>query len=1136
VEGQPVAGRAKEVRQNLQALMPSTLAQKISASAGEIMGEHREVTVVYVSVSRAAGQFTLDNEDSYFLMEVALRLLTEVVYTYEGTIDKFTGDGLVALFGAPVAHENDPERAIRATLEMQTAFEPWQQQVNQKYGFDFQLRIGINSGAVIAGKVGSDLHMDYTVIGETVNLAYHLQLAAEPGFILVSRDTYRRTRTLFEFTVLPPLTIQWLPQPIQAYRPLTLRLQPQPPGFQPPLIGRGHALAHMEKALANVINGHRLGVILLTGEAGLGKSRLADEFRQAVLPAQAQVYQGHCLTYARSTPLYVIASLVRHTLSLPETTPDELQIEALRSRLQHLNLPDTDLTPYLAHVLGLLPAAPELENRIRLLDEAMLLRQTHAALRRLLLAQAEHGPAVIILEDLHWIDSASLEFLKYFFQTTPHAPLLVLLISRPTGGDPTLLRPLIDSAAGEPGRFIDLPLSPLNAAEGQLMADHLIPQTSARAWALKRHIVARAEGNPFFVQEILRMLIDQGGLIRSADTGAWEVTPPANDLLKQTPGSVKGLILARFDRLPENSRQALQKAAVLGPKFTAPMLRQLLNLPPEAPAPHLDILLAREFLIVTSFRGQPGYKFQHALLQETVYSTLLNRDRAKIHGRIAQIIENSPLWLAEERVELLAYHYTQSDAPARALPYLLTAADKAAQRCAYETAIDRYRQAAALTASSPEEADQTYLRVRLGLGRALKFTGNFTEAAQIFTDVLETFPLSSQPVPAPSQIETLRQLADTRQREGQFDEALTYLESGLRSLNGHRTTETNRLWQAILDRMAWIRFRQGKLDDARRLALEASGDESINGHDPMRLASLYNTLGGIAWQQGHLSQAVTYVEHSLQLYEQTGYLWGTAIAYGNLGVLYNCLGNWLRAVECHEQAQAVQQIIGNPEGLAVSLDNLGLLHMSMGHHTQAGQDLAQGLALRTRLGDMWGMAQSHSNLAYLALVEGHLDTANQHVSQALPLADKIGSAEIRAQARWVLALVQAEQAQWPAALETATQALEIARSAGLQEKEIECLRVLGTLHTHQGQFDQAEPLLRRSQELAVAQNDPYLQGQALFELGRLYRQQSAAHPVEAEAWQTKAAAALRQAAALFQALGAAHDLNLARQALSFAQK
>jgi class 3 adenylate cyclase len=802
--------RSEEVRQNLQALMPTALARKISAASSEILGERRDVTVLFVNVTNCtATVFEVDDEDSFQFIDEALRLLVDVVYRYEGSIDKFTGDGLVALFGAPVAHENDPERAIRAALEMQAVIQLWQTRTSQLHDADFQMRIGINTGQVIAGKVGNDLHMDYTVIGETVNLAYHLELVAEPGTILVSPETYQRARSLFEFKALPPLTIDWLPQPIQAFHPLHLQqtsgLESGVSGMQASLIGRANELARLQNAMSEVQAGGQSRVAMVTGEAGVGKSRLVAEFRRWLHTSDVRLYRGSSLTYARSAPLWLAADLLRDIVQLSETDQGDRQRETLRAYLAALDLAGSDILPYLAHVLGLAVAEPQLEARVRDLAPAMLQRQTHAALRQLVVAEARPGPLVLIFEDLHWTDPASRDFLEYLIQTTGDIPILIVLVSREVEGE-NVLAPLRAAAERDLERLVNVQLGALSAAEGELLAGQLIPQTTAAAWSLKQQIVSRADGNPLYIEEIIRTLIDQGGLIRAQADGAWQVTAQANELLRTVPGTIKGLILARFDRLPENMRCSLQKAAVFGTAFSVDLLQQIAETGPGSLTGQLEHLQTRQFLTQALFRSAPGYRFQHPLIQETIYDTLLKRDRRKLHGQAAEAIEQSSSWLSDERAEVLAYHYTESTDPVKAIPYLIAAADTASERCAYETAIAHYRQALTLLPDQPTDDSDEYFQVRLGLGRALKFVGEFSAAGQIVSEALHHLWGWSQAAEPdrllPILIESLRQLADIRQREGFFDQALTYLEAGLHLLGEKAAYEAAELWRALLDRMS----------------------------------------------------------------------------------------------------------------------------------------------------------------------------------------------------------------------------------------------------------------------------------------------------------------------------------------------
>ncbi len=673
--------------------MPATLAQKISA-AGEILGEHREATVISASIEIVTvSSYPLDNEETYLLMNEALQRLVEVVYKYEGTVDKFTGDGLVALFGVPVSRENDPERAIRTALDMQAEIKTWRQQRQGSDSFDIRVRVGINTGPVIAGKVGNDLHMDYTVVGETVNLAHHLHLLATPGTILVTAETYRRTRPLIDFKILPPLTLKWLDQPVETFQVLGLRTadvatQTLPVPHPTLMIGRASEIARLHQALAAVQEHRQSRVVLVTGEAGLGKSRLVTEFCRSLAGATVQVYQASCLTYVRSTPLWVVSQLLRNILHLSQNAPLDVQQQALQSILAQLGLANSGIQSYLAQILGLSQAESQQDQ----LDPDMLQRQTHAALRQLIVAVAHQAPVTLILEDLHWADPASRDFLKYLIQATQDTPLLLVLVSREINAENGLqsLLAVVERAPTE--RLIEIQLQELSTEEGRLLAAQLITENSSEARALKQQIIARAAGNPFYLEEIFRMLIDQGGLVRTVNA-TWHVTSLAGDLLTSVPGTIRGLILARFDRLPESLRRLLQKAAVLGSSFPASLLLSLSNNSPEIFWGQLDQLESRQFLSALPFRSQPGYTFEHALLQETIYHTLLKRDRRKIHAQIGQAIESSHLWSPEEQAEVLAYHYHESTRPGLAVPYLITAAENAARRCAYETAIRHYRQA-----------------------------------------------------------------------------------------------------------------------------------------------------------------------------------------------------------------------------------------------------------------------------------------------------------------------------------------------------------------------------------------------------------------------------------------------------------
>ncbi len=1131
--------RQLETLQSLRSTMPTSLARKIDTTWADILGERREVTVVFVDVNNfTAAAHDLDSEDTFLLIDEAMRLLVDVVYKYEGTVDKFTGDGLMALFGAPVAHENDPERAVRAALEMQAALRPLQDRIKREFGIDFQVRIGINTGLVVAGKVGSDLHMEYTVIGDTVNLASRLQTAAEPGTILVSFSTYQRTRPLFQFKTLPSLVIKGLPEPIQAFQPLGLRETPGRirglPGLQVPMIGRSDALASLKETLERVRAEHCSQIVVLTGEAGLGKSRLVAEFRRSLTPGEVNVYEGSCLSYARSRPLWLVAEILRDILHISEIDPIEIQREALHNYLTPIGLANDEVLPYLTNLLSLPQTDPQTEARLQLLDASMLREQIHAALRQVLLAETRLAPTVLIFEDLHWIDPTSREFLEYLIRTTGDMPLMLILVSRDAECD-TVLQPLIAVAANSPDHVIDIQLHALSEAETQLLVDQLIPDTTDEARALKKRIAQRAEGIPFYTEEIVRMLIDQGGL--KGEDRVLEVTPQADELLNKVPGTLKGLILARFDRLPDDLRRTLQKAAVLGRSFPVGLL-QALNLngaSPETVTMQLKELAERRFLLAERFGAEEGYTFQHTLVQEAVYSTLLKRDRRRLHELAGHAIEQSTYWSPEEQVELLAYHYSESSNPFKAIPFLLSAAQHADRRCANETTIYHCRRAIRLIQDEPAEHVQEYFQARILLARALKFVGKFSEASDILLEVINQLSRQESVIEPELvllfRINSLREFADIRQREGAYEEAVTHLEDALSVLGPDGARRHPGMWRELMDRIAWVRFRQGKLDEASALATSAtSGVDPNHTDDPTTLASLYNTLGGVLWQQGSLSQASDYVERSLQLYSDLGYLWGMAIAYTNLGVLYYARGLWREAAEAFERAYIIRCKNGYIPEQALNLNNLGTLRMAMGDHAQARHDLETSLAISRRLGDDYGAVLAHIGLGQLAVIQARFRDAAAHLDAAQALLNAAGEDQV-IQAHWLQALVQAET-DLRTAIDTATQALGIAQNAGLAEAEADCRRVLGVLRARAGQYEEAEALLLASIELCRSRHDPYREGLALSELGRLYQRLAQLNNPMRELWKTRAISACNQAAELFERLGARYDLQVVESALA----
>ena len=583
-------------------------------------------------------------------------------------------------------------------------------------------------------------------------------------------------------------------------------------------------------------------------------------------------------------------------------------------------------------------------------------------------------------------------------------------------------------------------------------------------------------------------------------------------------------------------RQTLQAASVLGSNFPTSLLQQISNLPSTTLNSHLDLLADRQFLTAQSYRSEPGYVFYHALLQESVYSTLLKRDRSHIHLRVAEAIEAGTLWPQEEQVATLAYHYVKSSIPTKAIPYSIAAADHAARQCAYETASDYYSQALQLLPDEPEGCENEFFQVRIGLGQALKYMGELSSAAALLEGVqqlLQTWRVATTSLTLwPMNVEVLRQIADIRQREGAFDDAMNWLNEGRRILEENVGAESIKLQSALLDRMAWIHFRQGQLTEAEVLGQEAIASLiTSNTNAPILLASLYNTLGGVAWQQGNLNTAITYVEQCLQLHQQTGYLRGKAVATANLGVLHDAQGNWSQAVIHYEQSLALQQTAGDRQNQAVNLINLGVMYMRIGEHDVAQNKLEEGLSIVTQIGDTVNSATAYVNLAELAIIQEDFTVATHHVNDALRIADEIESAELQSQARRLSAYLLAKNEGELIGLDMAGQALKYANSSELHAEKANCHHVLGVLNTLAGEYESAEMEFQQALTLMQKQNDPFRRGQTRLSMGQLYQKQAQTDNLISAKWWDKALTALNEAEKEFQSIGAMYYLDLTKTTL-----
>ena len=563
----------------LAAATPDHLATKLRA-AGELGGERRIVTVLFADIVGSTElAHELGPEAWMQVLNNVLDRITPAIYRYEGTIARLLGDGIWAFFGAPVAHEDDPFRAVRAGLDLLDAARTYADQVRHEYGSELALRACLNTGVVVVGPVGDDLRYEYAATSPTVNLAARLKFVAEPMSLVVSEHTHRFIAPLFDTGDLGEIEVKGS-QPVRVYRVRGPRSVPRPlrglagSGLDSPMVGRDAELATLLQLCEAVRAG--LGrAALIVGEPGLGKTRLISEWRAALAHQGGQKppfwAEGHCLSYGRGLAYHLLIDLLRSILGVPDAAGDSEVRSALHALTKDLFGPEAEAVyPYLGHLLSV-RLEEEAASQVNVLDPQALQTQYLAALRRLLGALAARQPLILILEDLHWADPSSTELLVRLLPLASAAPVLLCMAARPERDAPAWR---LVTAARETlgGSLTEITLRALSDSDSRQLVANLL-QIEALPELVRVAILQRAEGNPFFVEEVIRMLIDRGAIIKDGDD--WVAASGIDEV--EIPDNLHSLLLARIDRLPEDVRHILRVAAVIGRQFPVKVLEQVLQ-------------------------------------------------------------------------------------------------------------------------------------------------------------------------------------------------------------------------------------------------------------------------------------------------------------------------------------------------------------------------------------------------------------------------------------------------------------------------------------------------------------------------------------------------------------------------------
>jgi class 3 adenylate cyclase/tetratricopeptide (TPR) repeat protein len=672
LDNQPAGGDDRLRR--LSRFIPAELAAKIDASRGLMAGERKLVTVLFCDlVGSTAIAERLDPEEYRDLLDEYLAVAFREIYTAEGIVNQLAGDGLMALFGAPVAHEDAPERAVVAALSIRAAIASLSDRLRREQDIALNLRIGIHTGPVVVGTIGNDRKMDYTAIGDTTNLAARLQSVAEPGTILVSEATRRLVLGRFRMREVGPFELKGKSEPVTAHEVLERRASATPMGIAlarglTPFVGRAEELEHL-RTCYDRLGSHWAQVVAVVGDAGSGKSRLLYEFKQSLADQAVVFLEGRCSSLSQMVPYAAIVSMLRGYFGLG---PDDGE-QACAKIAAKLEAVDSSLCAAYPSLCRLL-ATPVADAAELPADERK--RETFDAVGHLVSTASERMPVVMIIEDVHWIDAVSLELLQLAASRLQRVRVMLVVSHR--ADDEILWR---TQAA-----FTRLSLR-------RLPDEAIVAMIRAVAGArlpreLEDRIVLKAEGNPFFAEELTRGLVEEGHIVTG--DGAATVTRPLGEIA--IPNTVQELIGARLDRLRPAAKRAVRVAAVLGRQFRRDQLAAVLDGEGIDIAGELDGLERLGIVHRKTVLSDAEFRFGESLTQEIAYEGLLLRERRQLHGRIAQLLQAAGEATAQHAA-LVAHHFARSDRADKAVPALLTAAREAEVLPSYATAVDLYRQA-----------------------------------------------------------------------------------------------------------------------------------------------------------------------------------------------------------------------------------------------------------------------------------------------------------------------------------------------------------------------------------------------------------------------------------------------------------
>jgi class 3 adenylate cyclase len=1016
--------------------MDEAFAVKDAAPAA-LEGERKTVTALFADIKGSTELMRdLDPEEARAVIDPVLQLMIDAVHRYDGYVVQSAGDGIFALFGAPVAHEDHPQRAVHAAIAMRDALRL--RNVDQPNRPAIDARIGVNTGEVVLRLVHTGGHTEYAPVGHAANLAARMQIIARAGGITLTEECRRLVEGYFSLRELGPTEIKGISQPVNVYEvigpgPLRDHFELAARRGLTRFVGRERELAELRRAfdLAMAARGQ---VVAVVADAGTGKSRLFHEFK-ATLPSGCKVLEAYSVSHGKASAWLPVLELLHGYFKIAGKDDPGIRREKVAGRITILDHTLEEALPYLFSLLGIV----EGDDPLAQMDGQIKKRRTLEAIKRILLRESLNQPLIVIFEDLHWIDEATQEFLNLLADSIGTAKILLLVNYRPQ----------YSHQWGSKTYYTQLRLDPLGKESADEMLSALLGDGDD-VTALKRIIIEKTEGNPFFMEETVQVLFDEGALVRD---GAAVILKRSLNTLK-IPPTVQGILGARIDRLPPDAKDLLQALAVIGREFSQSLIRAVVPKPDDELNRLLDDLRLGEFIYEQPAVGDVEYIFKHALTQEVSYNSVLLERRKAIHERVGEAIETLNQSSAEEHLSELAHHYKQARNATKAVHFLRRAADQAAARSALSEAETQLREAIALIPALPTSAERDFFELGLQTTLGAVLTGKSYGAQE-----------KEEP------LQRACELCD-------------------------RVTDPGAVVSALFQIIQFYISRM-RMNEARALAERAKSlIETIE--DPLHGIGAWHNLGEILFWVGEPLSVSTYADQALALYEEIP----RPALIGYFGLDWWIITAWLAGVSrliLGSVDQALDWGVRTAERVRYSVHPLtkaeGLM-LAVWPATFCLVDLdwvRRLLAPARQLAEEYGLAEMLGWClqldAYARFRQGERSAGLEQMIDAIARLDAVGSGQASTWRGAMLAEMYLELGDYEAAEETISGTISLVNRTNERFCEPELYRIAGEIIFRKpaGDLVAAEERFRESIKVAQKQSAKWWELRASKSLARLLR-------------------------------------------------